>query len=179
MSHSLRRAKIRPVDFARKRRGRGELNLYARENSRRTTSPAHVLRTQYDILIEFPCPCIFLSHTSHSHNHTRRHWFRFNSLPTFNMKVSSCLAGASLAGIAFSSPIEKRQSTNIDNTILQFALTLEHLENVFYKGAVSNFTAQDFADAGYGATVCPPCPLLSGILADLSLVLQQPQIHRL
>jgi Ferritin-like domain len=95
------------------------------------------------------------------------------------MKVSSCLAGASLAGIAFSSPIEKRQSTNIDNTILQFALTLEHLENVFYKGAVSNFTAQDFADAGYGATVCPPCPLLSGILADLSLVLQQPQIHRL
>lgn len=56
-----------------------------------------------------------------------------------------------MAGLVFTSPIEKRQNT--DNTILQFALTLEHLENVFYEGAIKNFTAQDFADAGYGATV--------------------------
>ena len=66
------------------------------------------------------------------------------------MKTSTFLAGA-FAGIAVASPIEKRQ--NIDNTILQFALTLEHLENVFYKGAIANFTAQDFVNAGYGATV--------------------------
>jgi hypothetical protein len=70
-----------------------------------------------------------------------------------NMKLSHCVAGASLAGLTLASPIEKRQATNIDNTILQFALTLEHLENVFYKGAIAKFSAQDFADAGYGADV--------------------------
>ena len=85
-------------------------------------------------------------------NLTARYYSIFNILPN-KMKTSFYLAGVSLAGLSFASPIEKRQSTNIDNTILQFALTLEHLENVFYKGAIANFTAQDFADAGYGADV--------------------------
>jgi hypothetical protein len=66
------------------------------------------------------------------------------------MKFSVAIA-ASLAGAVFASPISKRQ--NLDVTVLQFALTLEHLENVFYKGAVQKFSAQDFANAGYGATV--------------------------
>jgi Ferritin-like domain len=67
------------------------------------------------------------------------------------MKFLSIAVGALLAMAAAAAPIEERQS-NTDVTVLQFALTLEHLENVFYKEALGNFTQQMFIDAGYSAT---------------------------
>jgi len=44
----------------------------------------------------------------------------------------------------------KRQAID-DTTILNFALTLEHLENAFYKGALAKFDAKAFTDAGLPA----------------------------
>lgn len=43
----------------------------------------------------------------------------------------------------------KRQ--DIDTTVLQFALTLEHLENVFYQQGLKNFSQQLFTDFGFDA----------------------------
>ncbi|KAI9889985.1 MAG: hypothetical protein M1814_004603 [Vezdaea aestivalis] len=46
-------------------------------------------------------------------------------------------------------PLSRRQTANIDPAILQYALTLEHLENVFYKNALSKWSQEEFVKAGF------------------------------
>lgn len=57
------------------------------------------------------------------------------------------------AGLTLAHPVDlkARQGgfSDVDITILQFALTLEHLENEFYRSAFRTFTLQHFLDAGF------------------------------
>ncbi|KAG9694520.1 Ferritin/ribonucleotide reductase, partial [Aureobasidium melanogenum] len=66
---------------------------------------------------------------------------------------ASIISTAVLATAASAAPaLMKRQSSDIDGTILNYALTLEHLEATFYAEALEKFTAQDFAAAGFNET---------------------------
>ncbi|KAI0260678.1 ferritin-like domain-containing protein [Gloeopeniophorella convolvens] len=59
--------------------------------------------------------------------------------------TASLLPFSILAAVAHGRPIPRDIS---DTDVLNFALTLEHLENAFYSEGLSKFTQQDFIDAG-------------------------------
>ncbi|KAH7303644.1 ferritin-like domain-containing protein [Stachybotrys elegans] len=61
--------------------------------------------------------------------------------------TTAALAISGLTGLASAAPA-KRQSID-DAVILNYALTLEHLEDAFYQQGLSKFTEQDFADSGF------------------------------
>jgi len=71
------------------------------------------------------------------------------------------LSLAALSAVS-AAPLAKRQMSDIDVTILQYALTLEHLEDKFYREGLANFTAQDFTDAGYSSSVRSRIQQISG-----------------
>lgn len=61
---------------------------------------------------------------------------------------------AAVAAIAstgvLAAPLEKRAKIT-DAQILNYALTLEHLEDTFYRQGLANFTQEEFAKAGFNA----------------------------
>jgi len=56
-----------------------------------------------------------------------------------------------LASTITAHPLEKRQAAVTDLDILQYALTLEHLENVFYKQGISTMSESMFVAAGFSS----------------------------
>ncbi|KAH8101773.1 ferritin-like domain-containing protein [Cristinia sonorae] len=77
---------------------------------------------------------------------------------SFTMLFSTILSAVSGASLVFAAPsIQKRQSNETaapansinDTQVLQFALTLELLEDAFYSEGLQRFDAAAFRDAGY------------------------------
>lgn len=72
------------------------------------------------------------------------------------MKLIASITGVlALSGATFAAALPKRTTYSgqvTDGDVLNYALTLEHLEDKFYREGLMNFTQKQFADAGFNAT---------------------------
>jgi hypothetical protein len=65
------------------------------------------------------------------------------------MKYSFTLAALAAASSVIAGPVIKRAAGITDVDILNYALTLEHLEDKFYREGLANYTQADFVAAGF------------------------------
>ncbi|OAA66302.1 Ferritin/ribonucleotide reductase-like protein [Cordyceps fumosorosea ARSEF 2679] len=63
------------------------------------------------------------------------------------------VAAVVAAGFVSAAPTVSKRAAITDADILQYALTLEHLEDTFYRDGLAKFSQQDFQNAGFDATV--------------------------
>jgi hypothetical protein len=69
------------------------------------------------------------------------------------MFFSRTAVALAAAGLVSAVPVvEKRDTAITDGDILNYALTLEHLEDKFYREGLANFTEDQFASAGFDST---------------------------
>ncbi|KAJ5979602.1 hypothetical protein N7481_006900 [Penicillium waksmanii] len=64
------------------------------------------------------------------------------------MKVTDITLIGAMLGIAQASPVATLADIT-DVNILNYALTLEHLEATFYEEGLNNYTREDFVKAGF------------------------------
>jgi hypothetical protein len=62
---------------------------------------------------------------------------------------STFFAATALAALASASPVKRQAPAVTDADILNYALTLEHLEDTFYREALAKYTSADFVAAGF------------------------------
>lgn len=62
-------------------------------------------------------------------------------------------SAAFMAALAAAAPTSLKKRSDIDGTILNYALTLEHLEAEFYRQGTANYTLEDFAKAGFNGRI--------------------------
>lgn len=67
----------------------------------------------------------------------------------FSTALLAALPAAMAAPAALNNPFKRWTTPPTDVQVLQYALTLEHLEATFYAQALDKFSAQDFEDAGF------------------------------